>query len=209
MYEIQLKIHEYICEVHVTYVWNTCTCVKYIWKCMCGIHIVYLFWNTTWTATWWKKHCASLKEKNSFWGEFLGPLAFELEHISKVILILTLLEPRDSYKNNSLLHKMELQLGITHTTPKNIFSEYLYPLDTGRKLNVHKTFRRRPRPLLNVLFTFNLRPVPRGYMSLFDKDIIAYFLKFFKINCLNYRFLIFQIDILTLRVTELYLYSYP
>ena len=33
------------------------------------------------------------------------------------------------------------------------------PADTGRKLNVHKTFRRRPGCLLNVLFTFNLRPV--------------------------------------------------
>ena len=33
------------------------------------------------------------------------------------------------------------------------------PLDTGRKLNVHKTFRIRPGRLLNVLGTFNLRPV--------------------------------------------------
>ena len=36
------------------------------------------------------------------------------------------------------------------------------PVDTGRKLNVHKTFRRRPGRLLNVLCTFNLRPVPIG-----------------------------------------------
>ena len=33
---------------------------------------------------------------------------------------------------------------------------------TGRKLNVHKTFRRRPGRLLNVLCTFNLRPVSTG-----------------------------------------------
>ena len=33
------------------------------------------------------------------------------------------------------------------------------PADTGRKLNVHKTFRGRPGRLLNVLCTFNLRPV--------------------------------------------------
>ena len=38
-----------------------------------------------------------------------------------------------------------------------------YPVDTGRKLNVHKTFRRRPRCLLNVLCTFNLRPVSTRY----------------------------------------------
>ena len=36
------------------------------------------------------------------------------------------------------------------------------PVDTGRKLNVHKTFRRRPGHLLNVLCTFNLHPVSTG-----------------------------------------------
>ena len=34
--------------------------------------------------------------------------------------------------------------------------------DTGRKLNVHRTFRRRPGRLLNVLCSFNLRPVSTG-----------------------------------------------
>ena len=33
------------------------------------------------------------------------------------------------------------------------------------KLNVHKTFRRRPGRLLNVLCTFNLRPVSTGKYS--------------------------------------------
>ena len=37
-------------------------------------------------------------------------------------------------------------------------------VDTGRKLDVHKTFRRRPGRLLNVLFTSNLRPVSTGYL---------------------------------------------
>ena len=36
------------------------------------------------------------------------------------------------------------------------------PIDTGRKLNVDKTFRRRPGRLLNMLSTFNLRPVSTG-----------------------------------------------
>ena len=36
------------------------------------------------------------------------------------------------------------------------------PVDTGRKLIVHKTFRRRPGRLLNVLCTFSLRPVSTG-----------------------------------------------
>ena len=36
------------------------------------------------------------------------------------------------------------------------------PVVTGRQLNVHKTFRRRPGRLMNVLCTFNLRPVSTG-----------------------------------------------
>ena len=36
------------------------------------------------------------------------------------------------------------------------------PIDTGRKLNIHKTFRRRPGRLLKVLCMFNLRPVSTG-----------------------------------------------
>ena len=35
-------------------------------------------------------------------------------------------------------------------------------VEKGRKLNVHKTFRRRPGRLLNVLCTFNLHPVSTG-----------------------------------------------
>ena len=37
-----------------------------------------------------------------------------------------------------------------------------FPLDTRRKLNVQKTFIRRPGRLPNVLCTFHLRPVPKG-----------------------------------------------
>ena len=36
------------------------------------------------------------------------------------------------------------------------------PVDIVRKLNVQKTFCRRPGRLLNVLCTFNLRPVSTG-----------------------------------------------
>ena len=34
-----------------------------------------------------------------------------------------------------------------------------YPVNTGRKLNVHKTFMRRPGRPLSVLYTLNLRRV--------------------------------------------------
>ena len=42
------------------------------------------------------------------------------------------------------------------------------PVDTEHKLNVHKTFRRRPGRLLNVSFTFNLGPVSTGKMEKFE-----------------------------------------
>ena len=46
-----------------------------------------------------------------------------------------------------------------------------FPVDTGRKLNVHKTFRRGPGRLLNVLCTFNLRPVSTG-LNVYQINII-------------------------------------
>ena len=39
------------------------------------------------------------------------------------------------------------------------------PVDVGRKLNVHKMFRRRPGRLLNVLCTFDLHSVPTGKLG--------------------------------------------
>ena len=45
------------------------------------------------------------------------------------------------------------------------------PVDTGRKLNVHKTVRRRPGRLLNFLCTFNLRPVSIGVLFSQQSDI--------------------------------------
>ena len=44
------------------------------------------------------------------------------------------------------------------------------PVDTGRKLNARKTFRRRSGRLLNVLCTFNLRPVSVGTSSVFHAE---------------------------------------
>ena len=42
-----------------------------------------------------------------------------------------------------------------------------YPIDTGRKLNVHKSFGRSPGR--NVLLRFNLRPVSRA--SIYGKGV--------------------------------------
>ena len=43
------------------------------------------------------------------------------------------------------------------------------PVDTGLKLKVHKSFRRRPGRLLNVLSTFNLRPVSAGKWQIWQQ----------------------------------------
>ena len=51
------------------------------------------------------------------------------------------------------------------------------PLDTGRKLNVHKTFRRRSGRLLNVLCIFNLRPMSRWISSNLKSDRARFFEK--------------------------------
>ena len=45
---------------------------------------------------------------------------------------------------------------------QNIIWKVSSLVDTGHKLNVHKTCRRRPGRFLNVLCTFNLRPVSAG-----------------------------------------------
>ena len=46
----------------------------------------------------------------------------------------------------------------------------MLPGDTGRKLNVHKMSRRRPGRLLNVLCTFNLRPLSTGLFAIFNNS---------------------------------------
>ena len=84
----------------------------------------------------------------------------------------------EQQKSHSIVSRRLLFLGFCshkmwHLTSA-FFTIYLYtiqnqsfilisscPLDTGPKLNVHKTFRRRPGRLLNVLCTFKLRPVSR------------------------------------------------
>ena len=47
---------------------------------------------------------------------------------------------------------------LVHLLLLHAFISCHIPVDTGRKLNVHK----RPGRLLNVLCTFNLRPVSTG-----------------------------------------------
>ena len=72
-----------------------------------------------------------------------------------------------NWENQLVLH-FEFQC----QTLLGLYQNTYIPVDTGRKLNVHKTFRRRPERLLNVLCTFNLRSVSIGIL-LFCVDLSA------------------------------------
>ena len=69
-------------------------------------------------------------------------------------------------KEKHFLLKNQIYLCSKHNCPENIviFLDFTrsFPVDTGRKLNIHNMFRRRPGRLLNVLCMFNLRPVSTG-----------------------------------------------
>ena len=63
--------------------------------------------------------------------------------------------------------RQRLQSGTTLLQSEVGIAKWSTSVDTGRKLNVHKTFRRRLGRLLNVLCRFNLRPVStRTYQNL-------------------------------------------
>ena len=66
------------------------------------------------------------------------------------------------YHNPPTIHCVKYQ-HFTKLFPP--FFQTMNPADTGRKLNVHKTFRRCPGCLLNVLCTLNLRPVSTGKLG--------------------------------------------
>ena len=53
-----------------------------------------------------------------------------------------------------------------------MFDTLLIPVDTGRKLNVQETFRRRPGHLLIVLYMANLRLVSTGIITLFLQALL-------------------------------------
>ena len=68
----------------------------------------------------------------------------------------------DSFSPNSIPFESLGVLGLNVSVP--LFRTCcvlgtINPVDTGQKLKVDKTFRRRPGRLLNDLCTFNVRPV--------------------------------------------------
>ena len=69
-----------------------------------------------------------------------------------------------SRRSNDLINKIH-EWGLKLILNDHVSNFDTLPVDTGSKLNVHKTFRRRPVCLLNVLCAFNLRPVSIGLLQ--------------------------------------------
>ena len=84
---------------------------------------------------------------------------------SSPLYFVTFLNQRMCWKQLFNAHDWVIQLKhFTKIVAVNYFLRI--PVDTGRKLNVNKTFRKRPGRLLNVLCTFSLRPVSTGMLHL-------------------------------------------
>ena len=64
----------------------------------------------------------------------------------------------------------------TDSCDNSIVDTRISLVDTGRKLKVHKTFRRRPGRLLDVLCTFNLSPVSKGYIVSYIPELLVIFM---------------------------------
>ena len=80
------------------------------------------------------------------------------------------------------------------------------PVDTGRKLNIHKTFRRRPGRLLNILCMFNLRPVSTGKDLVKSRKITMFsgqlclehrYIWFFSKKCFSFKTLVKNFPVIT------------
>ena len=79
------------------------------------------------------------------------------------------------------------------------FYYWLCTVDTRRKLNVHKTFRRRLGRLLNVLCTFNLRPMSTGWVSKYWSGISA---KISKCLSIYFHFMVSFHQLLTFKINS-------
>ena len=108
-----------------------------------------------------------LCQKNMFQC-ILTPFDSAFTHLLGLILIRNKLQCIWSLFHNSFWHFLCLVLylprtnSIGHESFSTALLHIFHPVNTGRKLNLHKTFRRRPGSLLNVLCMFNLCPVSTG-----------------------------------------------
>ena len=75
----------------------------------------------------------------------------------------------------------------------------MIPIDAGRKLNVHKTLRRRPARLLNVLCTFGLRSMYMGMQlsckNRKDSSRLTIFVKILYYKCFREFYILWSLNI--------------
>ena len=69
---------------------------------------------------------------------------------------------------------------IIVSNDKDAVPKSYIPLYTGRKLNLHKTFRRRPGRLRNILYKFNLRPASRAMTRITQNKRVSFFICFLR-----------------------------
>ena len=122
----------------------------------------------------WLRHIPSFKFKTfllfkkQLYVVYLPTFHFSTQDLSKRFLLKALI--KDEISNKKLIFSICIFLTEiyiieflrVYKTDMKWVKRSSCSLVTGRKLNVHKTFRRRPGRLLNVLCTFNLRPASTG-----------------------------------------------
>ena len=97
--------------------------------------------------------------RNGNGGDIIGGSVFCSDRYSYLIKVR--IQKSLTWSSKLMSHGVKSHRPLTDPLEKFIVKTSC-PVDTERKLNVHKTFRRRPGRLLNVLCTFNLRPVSTG-----------------------------------------------
>ena len=109
-----------------------------------------------------RQGCSPVNFQNTFFIEHLWMAAPEFSQCLFLVF--------SCHEESSRFPTIYTELNVTQV---KVVSTPLIPVETGRKFNVHKTFRRRPGRLLNVLCTLNLRPVSMG--------IVLHFLTLFAV----------------------------
>ena len=108
--------------------------------------------------------CWSMTQfKHSRWLEIEFPWGFYEQFKNHFLFLKLISTERLSILHCDLhCHKHDGMSSLIYNRRPRPLSFLLYPVGTGRKLNVYKTLRRRPGHLLNLLCTFNLRRLSTG-----------------------------------------------
>ena len=82
------------------------------------------------------------------------------------VLLLVKLQAKITLLHGCFSRFLNCTNGTKSRDASHMYFLCINPLDTVRKLNSHKAFRRRPKRFMEVLCTFNIRPVSRAVFTL-------------------------------------------